>query len=94
MAFTLPDTGHLDLVAIDPEANIARRWSVVVARDLFGLWLVDTAWGRIGTRGRARRVAHASQADAEREARALLRRRATAGRRIGSNYRPVGRMDQ
>jgi len=66
----------------------------LVARDLFGLWLVDTAWGRIGTRGRARRVAHASQADAEREVRALLRRRATAGRRIGSNYRPVGRMDQ
>ena len=94
MAFTLPDTGHLDPVAIDPEANIARRWSVVVARDLFGAWLVDTAWGRIGTRGRTRRVAHASQADAEREARALLRRRATAGQRIGSHYRPVGALSR
>ena len=94
MAFTLPDIGRLDLVAIDRQANIARRWSVLVTRDLFGLWLVDTAWGRIGTRGRARRVAHPSQADAEREARALLRRRATAGRRIGSDYRPVGASSQ
>ena len=80
----------VELVAIDPARNIHRRWRVRACRDLFGQWLIETDWGRIGSQGRRRVRAFAEEADALRHLRALLARRARAVRRIGVGYRPRG----
>lgn len=74
------------LVAIDPTRNIRRRWSVTVARDLFGHVLVETRWGRIGARGRMLTVSFPDEAGAARHVAALLARRRGAVRRIGVAY--------
>lgn len=77
----------IELVAIDPARNVRRRWSVSVARDLFGHILVETRWGRIGARGRSLVRSFADEAQAARHVAALLARRAGAVRRIGVGYR-------
>lgn len=78
----------IHLVAINPARNIRRRWSVAVARDLFGQVVVETHWGRIGARGRTLTRSFADEADAARHVAALLARRAGAARRIGVPYHP------
>ncbi len=77
------------LEAICPERNVARRYSVALNRDLFGASIVEFARGRIGTRGQGRAVSFASEDEASRFARQLLRRRASAHKRIGVPYREV-----
>lgn len=77
----------IELVAIDARRNIRRRWSVEVARDLFGHILVETRWGRIGARGRSLVRSFVDERDAARHVAALLARRAGAVRRIGVAYR-------
>ena len=72
---TIPPSGVLELQAIDADRGFAREWSIVLSRDLFGSWIIDTRWGRVGTKGQRRRVAHAVEADADRVIRRLLRRR-------------------
>lgn len=84
----LPAT-PIRLVAIDPTRNIRRCWSVTATRDLFGHILVETHWGRIGTRGRSLTRSFAHEAEAARHVAALLARRAGAVRRIGIAYRPA-----
>ena len=49
-------------------------------------WLVQVAYGRIGTRGRRLRYAVGSDEEARRLVRKTLRRRATVRRRIGVSY--------
>ncbi|MBB3475432.1 WGR domain-containing protein [Sphingomonas sp. BK345] len=83
---TLPyDT--LELVAVDDALGMRRRWSVTAARDLFGRIVVETHWGRMGTRGRRLRRDFGDERAAARYVRALLARRATATRRLGVAYR-------
>ncbi len=77
------------LEAVCGERNIARRYTVTLSRDLFGASIVEFAWGRIGTRGQGRAVSFASEDEASRFARQLLRRRASAPKRIGVPYREV-----
>lgn len=81
----------LELVAIDPARNIRRRWRVDVTRDLFGRLVVQTGWGRIGTRGQVLTRSFARDDDALRHFATLLARRAGAVRRIGVGYVPVQR---
>lgn len=81
----LPDP--IELVAIDAGRNIRRRYSIVASFDLFGMIVVETRWGRIGTRGQTQRHAFADHAAAERHIAATLRRRSTAEARIGVAYR-------
>lgn len=76
----------LELVAIDPTRNIRRRWQVTAASDLFGRIMVETRWGRIGSRGQHRVRSFAQEGEAMRYVRALLALRATAQRRIGVGY--------
>ncbi|MGO9402871.1 MAG: hypothetical protein ACLPVW_05290 [Terriglobales bacterium] len=54
--------------------------------DLFGAWLVDVTYGRIGTRGRRIRYVVKDESEARKLVRENLRRRATAKRRIGVAY--------
>lgn len=77
------------LEAVCGERNIARRYTVALSRDLFGASIVEFAWGRIGTKGQGRAVSFTCADEAARFARQLLRRRASAPKRIGVPYREV-----
>jgi len=77
----------VELVAIDMDRNVRRRWRIAASRDLFGRVMVETCWGRIGARGRWIVRSFDSDAEAGRYVRMLLARRAGAVRRIGVGYR-------
>jgi WGR domain-containing protein len=75
------------LEACDPERNRWRSYRVQAGQDLFGTWLVAVTFGRIGSpRSRTRTYVVHDEAGAQRLARACLRRRASAPRRIGVEY--------
>ncbi len=78
----------IELTARDPARGLARRWRVVVYRDLFGMLLVETQWGRIGRAGQRLVRAFANETAALAHVRRLLVRRASAPRRIGVGYKP------
>jgi predicted DNA-binding WGR domain protein len=77
------------LEARQPSRNICRFYEVAVGRDLFDLWTVVTRNGRIGRRGQQRSHAVESLDAAHREVDLILRKRASAPRRIGTEYRVV-----
>ena len=77
------------LRAVDPAPNIARQYQITASPDLFGHTIVDTGWGRIESRLSAKRVSFASHKDAESYVRKVLKRRATAQKRIGTPYHPI-----
>ena len=79
----------IELVALDPARNIRRRHSITASLDLFGMIVVETRWGRIGSHGQAQRHAFIDRAAADRHIAATLRRRGTAETRIGVPYEPV-----
>jgi predicted DNA-binding WGR domain protein len=70
-----------------------RAYAIDVATDLFGAWLVDMSYGRIGTIGRNKIRSFATIEGAQDQVRACLRKRATAPRRIGVAYH-VRRIDR
>jgi predicted DNA-binding WGR domain protein len=63
-----------------------RAYEIVVGQDLFGAWLVEMRYGRIGTTGRAKARSFATTEDALAQVNTCLRKRATAPRRIGVAY--------
>ena len=69
--------------------NVARAYTVALRRDLIGESIVEFAWGRIGTKGQGRAVSFACEDEASHFARQLLRRRASAPKRIVVPYREV-----
>ncbi|MDQ2893840.1 MAG: WGR domain-containing protein [Pseudomonadota bacterium] len=81
---------RVDLEAVDGARNIRRSYSITSARDLFGHMIVELHWGRIGGRGQGMAVSFSCPRAAERFVAQTLARRASAERRIGVGYRPVG----
>jgi predicted DNA-binding WGR domain protein len=79
----------LVLEARDWAANRLRRWQVDISRDLLGAWIADVQFGRIGSRGRLIRCVFEKQPDINAFLRQRLRRRASAKKRIGVDYRYV-----
>jgi hypothetical protein len=75
------------LEARDPALGRFRAYLLEAGTDLFGAWLVDVTYGRIGTRGRRIRYVVPDENEARKLVRENLRRRATAKRRIGVAYR-------
>lgn len=71
-----------------PDRNHRRAYRVEAGCDLFGGWLVEVTFGRIGARGRSLRRWVASEAEARQLVRTCLRRRSSAPRRIGVAYLP------
>lgn len=69
----------LILHRIDPEQRVARFYSLMIERDLFGRIVLVRHWGRIGTRGRERVEEYPS----EQEAALALEALAKAKRRRG-----------
>lgn len=83
---SVPWPSSISLRAMDPARNIARHYQIDISTDLFGLWVVDYRWGRIGTAGQVRRASFIGADDAQDFVRRLVRRRAGAKRRIGVPY--------
>jgi hypothetical protein len=75
------------LEARNPALGRFRSYRLEARRDLFGAWLVEITYGRIGTSGRRLRYVVSGEEDARQLVRKTLRRRATAKRRIGVSYR-------
>ncbi len=78
---------RIRLEARDPARDCFRSYRIEAGTDLFGAWLVDATYGRIGSPGRTVRHVADDEAQARRIVRRCLRRRATAPRRIGVAYR-------
>lgn len=76
----------IHLRAIDPARNIARDYSIWIAMDLFGLWVVETCWGRIGARGQRQQRSFMNAGAAQDYVRSILKKRHGAHRRIGVEY--------
>jgi WGR domain len=74
------------LEACDPYQDRFRSYRIEAGPDLFGTWLVDTTYGRIGSPGRRIRHVAADEAEARRIVRRCLQRRRTAPSRIGVAY--------
>jgi|SRR5579884_1919281 len=75
------------LEARDPSLGRFRSYRLEAGTDLFGAWLVQVTYGRIGTPGRQLRYVASDEAEAKKLVQRSLRRRATAPRRIGVPYR-------
>jgi hypothetical protein len=75
------------LEAKNPDRRCFRQYRVEAGTDLFGTWVVEISYGRIGTVGRSRCFVVRDEGEARRLAQSILKRRATAPRRIGVPYR-------
>ena len=84
------------LEARHPARRRSRQYRVEAGTDLFGVWVVEIAYGRIGTAGRSQSYVVRDEEEARHLVRGILKRRASAPRRIGVAYRirelidPVG----
>jgi predicted DNA-binding WGR domain protein len=78
---------HILLEARSAVRRCWRAYEIEVGADLFGAWLVEMSYGRIGTMGRSKIRSFATAADAQAEVNGCLRKRASAPRRIGVAYR-------
>jgi predicted DNA-binding WGR domain protein len=75
------------LDARSPAHRCHRAYEIAVSTDLFGAWLVEMTYGRIGTFGRVKSRSFSTAEAAAAEVKACLRKRASAPRRIGVAYR-------
>jgi hypothetical protein len=74
------------LEARDPALGRFRSYRLEAGTDLFGTWLVEVTYGRIGSSGRSLRYVATGEAEARKLVLHCLRRRATAPKRIGVPY--------
>ncbi len=72
-----------------PERNIRRSYLLEAGEDLFGTWVVEIHYGRIGGKGRKRVLVMEGEEHAKREVRKRLNKRESAVNRIGAEYRVV-----
>lgn len=79
----------IHLCAIDPGRNVVRDYSIWVVPDLFGQWIVETRWVRIGTKGQSQQRSFADARTAQAHVRPVLRKRRRAKARIGVDYRLI-----
>lgn len=77
---------YILLEATCPVRNLRRSYMLSIEQDLFGVWLVEAKYGRIGAQGRILKTVVQDEEAAKRLARAILKRRARARARIGTPY--------
>jgi predicted DNA-binding WGR domain protein len=77
------------LEAVAPQLGIFRFYELAIERDLFDLQVLRIRNGRIGRPGQSRVVATGSEADLMKEVSRRLKRRSTAPKRIGAEYKVV-----
>jgi predicted DNA-binding WGR domain protein len=74
------------LEARDPTHNVHRAYSIAYGQDLFGNWVVETTYGRIGGKGRTLVTIVNNEDEALKYVQKALNRRKTAPKRIGVEY--------
>ena len=72
--------------ARNPKRNCFRSYCIEAGRDLFGDWMIDVNYGRIGTAGTWQRYSAKDEAGAIRLVQQKISRRSSATRRIGVSY--------
>ena len=77
---------RITLEARNPARQCFRQYRVEAGTDLFGVWVVEISSGRIGTAGRSRSYVLRDEGGARHLAQSILKRRASAPRRIGVAY--------
>ena len=78
---------RLHLEAREPARNCFRHWQLDARIDLFGRYLVQITYGRIGSQGRTITRSFTEAGDASRYIRNAIARRRSSPRRIGVPYR-------
>jgi predicted DNA-binding WGR domain protein len=74
------------LEARDPARNIHRAYSLAYGQDIFGNWVVETTYGRIGGKGRTLVMVVNSEDEALQYVQKALKRRQSAPKHIGVGY--------
>jgi predicted DNA-binding WGR domain protein len=74
------------LEAKDASRNIHRAYSIAYGQDLFGNWVVETTYGRIGGKGRTIVTLVTTEEEALQYVQKALKRRKSAPKRIGVGY--------
>lgn len=69
-----------------PELNIRRSYLIEAGQDLFGNWIVEINYGRIGCKGRKKVILMDCEEDAKRVVKNRLKKRESAVKRIGVGY--------
>jgi len=75
------------LEAKDASRNIHRAYSIAYGQDLFGNWVVETTYGRIGGKGRTIVTMVSNEDEALQYVQKALKRRQSAPKRIGVAYK-------
>lgn len=83
------DLLSIQLQAINSEKNIFRQYEIYVGKDLFGSWLLMTAYGRIGKVTQLRNYSFESLEELQIKLQQLLRKRLRSQKRVGTNYRII-----
>ena len=78
---------RLRLEARAPALRCHRAYEITVGRDLFGIWVAEMTYGRIGAVGRTKTRSLTRIEEAAAAVDASLRRRATLPYRLGVAYR-------
>ncbi len=74
------------LQAIHPEQNVYRQYEIYIGQDLFGSWVLTTAYGRVGTGRHMKSYAFDSQQGMIHKLMAIIKKRLSSYARIGVNY--------
>lgn len=74
------------LEAVNPDRNCMRSYRLTLTRDLFGVFMVEARYGRIGTNGHGIVHSFEDEATARDYLQECLHRRQSAPRRIGVAY--------
>lgn len=77
---------NIYLEARNPESGCNRAYHITMERDLFGVFLVETRFGRIGSPGRTLARSFEDESRARSFIDKCLHRRQSAPRRIGVGY--------
>lgn len=75
------------LEACAPEKNIFRSYRITFGQNLFGSWIVELSYGRIGTKGRSRTILTATESKTFDFVENCLKKRQSAPKRIGTHYK-------
>jgi predicted DNA-binding WGR domain protein len=75
------------LEAKDASRNIYRAYSIAYGQDLFGNWIVETTYGRIGGKGRTLVTIVNNEDEALQYVQKALKRRQSSPKRIGVAYK-------
>lgn len=75
------------LQAQNRSRNVARHYALDVTPDLFGSWIIEISYGRIGSRGRQQTLSAVGRQEARQVVRSRLQRRSTLPYRVGARYK-------